>query len=152
MSIESVKEHLSKEAPELEVLEFDDSSATVELAAAILGVEPNRIGKTMAFWQGDKPILIISKGSGRVDNKKYKAVFKTKAKMLKLHEVEAETGHPIGGVCPFGLSKPLQVYLDENLKEFDYIYPAAGSPSSAVKISMDRLEELTHATWVDVCK
>lgn len=152
MSLESVKEHLSKAAPELKILELEDSSATVALAAEALGVEPDRIAKTMAFWHDDAAILILSKGSGRVDNRKFKDRFQTKAKMLKVEEVIAQTSHPIGGVCPFGLPKPLKIYLDENLKAFDHVYPAAGSPHSAVKIDLDHLAEITEAVWVDVCK
>ncbi|MCT4620613.1 MAG: YbaK/EbsC family protein [Marinisporobacter sp.] len=152
MSVESVKEQFQEQNLNLEVLEFNQSSATVELAAEAIGVEPNRIAKTMAFRVKDQEVLIVSKGNARIDNRKYKDYFKAKAKMLKADEVLEITGHPVGGVCPFGLKKPLQIYLDESLKEFDYVYPAGGSPNSAVKTTIEQLEEVTKGAWVDVCK
>lgn len=152
MSVESVKEQFQEQNLNLEVLEFNQSSATVELAAEAIGVEPNRIAKTMAFRVKDQEVLIVSKGNARIDNRKYKDYFKAKAKMLKADEVLEITGHPVGGVCPFGLKKPLQIYLDESLKEFDYVYPAGGSPNSAVKTTIEQLEEVTRGAWVDVCK
>ncbi len=151
MSIDSVKQYFRDRNLDLNVIEFKESSATVELAAQLLGVEPARIAKTMAFQLKERAVLIIAKGDARVDNRKYKDYFGEKAKMLKADQVSAVTGHPIGGVCPFGLSSPLAIYLDENLKEFDYVYPAGGSPHSAVRITVNQLAEVTQGQWVDVC-
>ena len=137
---------------DLTVIEPEHSSATVELAAKALGVEPDRIAKTMAFWIRAEPILILSKGTARVDNRKFKDYFGAKAKMLKVDEVIEETGHPIGGVCPFGLKKPLRVFLDESLKAFECVYPAGGTPNSAIMITLPILEAMSRGTWVDVCK
>jgi len=152
MSLESVKRHLMASPYDLTVIEPEHSSATVELAAKALGVEPDRIAKTMAFWIKAEPILILSIGTARVDNRKFKDYFGTKAKMLKVDEVIEETGHPIGGVCPFGLKKPLRVFLDESLKAFESVYPAGGTPKSAIKITLPILEAMSRGTWVDVCK
>lgn len=152
MSIESVKTHFETEKLPLEVLEMKTSTATVELAAAALGVEPARIAKTMAFRLKDEDILVVAKGDVRVDNKKFKTAFEQKAKFIKADEVETATGHPVGGVCPFGLAKPLKVYLDESLKVFDYVYPAGGGANTAVKIDVDYLAEVTCGTWVNICK
>lgn len=152
MSLDSVKAHFKEVAPDLKVIELEASSATVDLAAAALNVEPDEIAKTMAFWYNEEAILILSKGTARIDNGKFKEAFGVKAKMLKGDEVVEETGHPIGGVCPFGLKKPLKVYLDKTLKEFDFVYPAGGTPNSAVKISIASLEHITKGQWVDVSK
>ncbi len=152
MSIESVKTYFETEKLPLEVLEMNTSTATVELAAAALGVEPARIAKTMAFRLKDEDILVVAKGDVRVDNKKFKSAFEQKAKFIKADEVEMATGHPVGGVCPFGLVKPLKVYLDESLKVFDYVYPAGGGANTAVKIDVDYLAEVTSGTWVNICK
>lgn len=152
MSVESVKKQFEVEKLGLEVMEFESSSATVELAAELIGVEPGQIAKTMAFKVAGEDILIVSKGDARIDNRKYKDQFKSKAKMLKFEEVMEATGHPVGGVCPFGLKNPLKVFLDDSLKVYDVVYPAGGSPSSAVKISVDKLGEVTGGKWIDVCK
>jgi Cys-tRNA(Pro) deacylase len=152
MSVESVKKQFKEQNLDLEVIEFSESTATVELAAQAIGVEPEQIAKTMAFKMNDKNILIMSKGDAKIDNRKYKNNFKAKAKMLKFDEVEEITGHPVGGVCPFGLKSPMDIYLDDSLKKFDIVYPAGGSPSSAVKITVDKLQKVTNGTWVDVCK
>jgi prolyl-tRNA editing enzyme YbaK/EbsC (Cys-tRNA(Pro) deacylase) len=152
MSIESVKKQFKEEGLPLEVIELDTSTATVELAAAALGVEPARIAKTMAFRLKDRDILLLTKGDVKVDNRKFKDYFKEKARFISPEDVEEATGHPVGGVCPFGLIKPLDIYLDESLKVFDYVYPAGGGPNTAVKISVDYLAEVTKGTWVDVCK
>ncbi len=151
MSIESVKRYFEENRPEFKVIEIDQSTATVELAAAALGVEPARIAKTMAFRLKERDILILSKGDARVDNRKYKDEFREKAKMLKPEEVLDVTGHPVGGVCPFGLRSSLDVYLDVSLKEFDTVFPAAGSPNSAVEMTPEQLKEITGGIWVDVC-
>lgn len=150
MSIESVKAEFENRGLSLEVIEMGMSTATVGLAAAALGVEPARIAKTMAFRLRTEDILVVLKGDVKIDNKKFKDVFGDKAKMVKPEEVESVTGHPMGGVCPFGLKNPLSIYLDESLKVFDYVYPAAGGSNTAVKIDVSFLHEVTEAKWVDV--
>lgn len=152
MSIDSVKKQFKKEGLSLEVIEMDTSTATVELAAAALGVEPARIAKTMAFRLKERDILLLTKGDVKIDNQKFKGYFKEKAKFIGLDDVEEATGHPVGGVCPFGLIKPLDIYLDESLKVFDYVFPAGGGANTAVKIDVDYLAEVTKGTWIDVCK
>lgn len=152
MSIESVKRQFEEMDLDLEILEFEQSSATVELAAQRLGVVPDKIAKTMAFKTKEREFLIVAAGGARIDNRKCKDYFNAKVKMLKLDEVIEVTGHPVGGVCPFGLKNPIQVYLDETLRKFDYVYPAGGSPNSAVKTSIEQLETITNGIWVDVCK
>lgn len=150
MSLESVRAFLAEHAPELEIEEAPTSSATVALAAEAFGVEPAQIAKTLSLRVGERVLLLVTKGTARLDNKKARAAFGGKAKMLGLDEVEAITGHPVGGVCPFGLAQPLPVYCDVSLKEFDIVVPAAGSTNSSVRISPDRLAEITGAEWVDV--
>lgn len=152
MSIESVKKQFREEGLPLEVIEMDTSTATVELAAAALGVEPARIAKTMAFSLKEKDILILAKGDVKVDNRKFKDFFNEKAKFISIEDLEDATGHPVGGVCPFGLIKPLDIYLDNSLKVFDYVYPAGGGANTAVKIDVDYLAEVTKGIWVDICK
>lgn len=151
MSLESVKKQFKKENLGLEVLEFEESTATVELAARAIGVEPGQIAKTMALKLKDESIIIVSKGDAKIDNRKYKDYFFTKAKMLNCDEVVEITGHPVGGVCPFALKSPLKVYLDISLKQYDYVYPSAGSPNTAVKITLDKLEQVTNGQWIDIC-
>lgn len=152
MSLESVKEQFRRENLLLEVIQFDISTATVELAAAALDVEPGRIAKTMAFGLKERNILILAKGDAKIDNRKFKDFFHEKASMLGREEVENATGHPVGGVCPFGLKEKLDIYLDVSLKEFDTVYPAGGTPNSAVRITPNYLEQVTGGEWVDVCK
>lgn len=152
MSIESVRAHFRTMDREEEILEFETSSATVELAAQALNVEPGRIAKTLAFKLKDREILLVTKGDMRIDNKKFKGQFKTKAKFLTFDEVLEKTGHPVGGVCPFGLDNPLEIYLDESMKVYDFVYPAAGSPNSAIKLAPYEIETITQGVWVDVCK
>ena len=153
MSLESVKKFFSENGyTDLQILETELSSATVELAAKAHGVAPALIAKTMAFGLKDREILIVTKGDARIDNRKFKDHFHEKASMLSPEEVVEITGHPVGGVCPFGLKKPMDIYLDVSLKEFEYVYPAAGSTNSAVKITPDRLQEVTGGIWIDVCK
>lgn len=153
MSIEKAKEHLAKFGKADDVLEFDASSATVELAAAAIGCEPERIAKTLSFAVGDRVALIVCAGDARVANPKFKAVFQTKPKMLPADEAENRIGHAVGGVCPFGVSDECDVYLDESLKRFETVYPACGSSNSAIELTPAELEELTPgSTWVDVCK
>lgn len=152
MSLESVRRQFEEEDLELKVVEMGQSTATVELAADAIGVELGQIAKTMALRLKDRDILIVSNGDARIDNRKYKDYFKAKAKMLNGDEVLEITGHPIGGVCPFGLKNPLEIYLDDSLKEYDYVYPAGGAPNAAVKITVEELEKITNGAWVDVCK
>lgn len=153
MGVQDVKKYFQENNLNYEILEFEASTATVELAARALGVKPALIAKTMSFKLKNKEnILIIAAGDRRVDNRKFKDVFKTKARMLDPEEVVEVTGHPVGGVCPFGLKNNLPVYLDVSLKEYEFVYPAAGSPNSAVKMTPDELQEVTSGEWVDVCK
>lgn len=153
MSQEAVKEYFKKYGIENRILEFKESSATVELAAKAIGCKPKQIGKTLSFKIGEDAILIVVAGNAKIDNAKYKAKFNTKAKMLAPNEVEELIGHRIGGVCPFGIKKNVKVYLDESLKELECIYPAAGSSNSAIKLSIEELEKYSnYSEWVDVSK
>lgn len=153
MSIDKVKAYFSAQNASDKILEFDQSSATVELAAAAVGCEPAHIAKTMSFLLGEAPILIVTAGDARVDNKKYKAIFHQKAKMIPWDEVEGFIGHAPGGVCPFAVKDGVRVYLDESLKRFDVVYPAAGSSNSAVRLTIPELEQYCpDAQWVDCCK
>lgn len=152
MSLESVKAYFASHAPDIAILETQESSATVALAAAAHGVEPARIAKTLSLRIGDKVVLVVTSGIGRLDNRKAKATFGGKPRMLDAEEVVALTSHPVGGVCPFGLPTPLPVYCDISLKDFDEVVPAAGSTQSALKISPERMVALTKAEWVDVCQ
>ena len=153
MAIDKAKEHLKKFGFEDRVQEFDVSSATVELAAQAVGVEPGRIAKTLSFMTKEGPVLIVAAGDARIDNHKYKAFFHTKAKMLSPDQVEEYIGHAIGGVCPFGIREGVKVYLDESLKRFDTVFPACGSANSAVELSIPELELCSeYDGWVDVSK
>ena len=152
MSLESVRAFFAEKAPDISVIESTMSSATVALAAAAHGVEPGRIAKTLSLRVGERVILVVASGTARMDNKKLKARFGGKPKMLGLEEVADITGHEVGGVCPFGLKTPLPVYCDVSLKAFDEVVPAAGSIHSAVHIAPSRMAELTSAEWVDVCE
>ena len=153
MSIEDVKNYFKENQLDYKVKEVKESTATVKLAAKALGVEPALIAKTLSFKLKDnRNILLVTKGDARIDNRKYKAFFKVKAKMLKPEEVLEITGHSVGGVCPFGLKNSLEIYLDKTLKEFEYVFPAAGSGNSFIKITPDDLLKITDSNWVDVCK
>ena len=153
MSLEKAKAYLAEKGYADHVIELKDSSATVQLAAQALGVEPGMIAKTMSFLIGEEAILILTEGTARVDNRKYKDTFHMKAKMIPFEEVEKWIGHAPGGVCPFGIKEGVKVYLDESLKQFDTVYPAAGNDHSAVKLTIAELEEVAGAAgWVDVCK
>lgn len=154
MAIDKVKEYFRKYGMEDRIMEFDVSSATVELAAKAVGCEPARITKTLSFKLGDQPILIACAGDAKVANPKYKAEFGQKAKMLSFDEAEELIGHAVGGVCPFAVKDGVKVYLDVSLKRFDVVYPAAGSDNSAVALSPDEMEEYSSnfVKWVDVCK
>ncbi len=152
MSIESVRAFFAENAPDIAVILSPSSSATVALAAQAYGVEPARIAKTLSLRIGERVVLIVASGTSRMDNKKMKALFGIKPKMLSLDEVADITGHEVGGVCPFGLKAPLPIYCDVSLKAFDEIVPAAGSTHSAVRIAPARLAELVGAEWIDVCE
>lgn len=153
MAFERAEEHLKKFGLEDRIMVFDTSSATVELAAEAVGCEPARIAKTLSFHTGDGCILIVAAGDARIDNKKYKAQFHTKAKMLSFEEVEELTGHTVGGVCPFGIKEGVTVYLDESLRRFEKVYPACGSSNSAVELTLPELERASGCeAWIDVCK
>lgn len=152
MSIEKVKKYFNKYNMEDKVLEFKVSSATVELAAQALNVEPARIAKTLSFKQGDDCVLIVCAGDVRIDNKKYKSYFHTKARMLSPEEVFKATGHMIGGVCPFGIDDSIKVYTDISLKRFNTVFPACGSSNSAIELNCDELFKYSSSLgWVDVC-
>jgi prolyl-tRNA editing enzyme YbaK/EbsC (Cys-tRNA(Pro) deacylase) len=151
MSLDSVRAFFAQNAPDITVIESPVSSATVALAAEAYGVEPGRIAKTLCLRIGERVVLVVAAGTSRMDNKKIKAQFGGKPKMLGLDEVAEMTGREVGGVCPFGLKTPLPVYCDLSLKAFDEVVPAAGSTHSAVRIAPSRLAELVKAEWVDVC-
>jgi len=152
MSLQSVKDFFSSRHIDIEIIELPVSTATVALAAEAHGVEPGQIAKTLAFKLNDgKVVLVVAKGDARIDNKKFKDAF-GKGKMLGLDEVASITGHPVGGVCPFGLASPLPVYLDVSLKIYKEVIPAAGSVNSAVRISPEKMADITQAEWVDVCQ
>ena len=155
MSIESVKEYFKKFDKDKDILEFDISSATVELAAVAAGTEEARIAKTLSFiTKEDGPILIVASGDAKVDNKKYKAQFGCKAKMVPFDDAETIIGHKVGGICPFAINPDVKVYLDETLRRFETSFPAAGSANSAIELSCEELEKYSQnfCSWVDVCK
>ena len=153
MSLERAKAHLERFGLADRVQLFDVSSATVELAAQAVGCEPARIAKTLSFLLPEGPVLILAAGDARIDNGKYKAQFHTKAKMIPHDQVEELIGHGVGGVCPFGVKEGVPVWLDESLRRFDLVYPAAGTSNSAVKLTLAELEQASQALgWVDVCK
>ncbi|WP_455426808.1 YbaK/EbsC family protein [Dryocola sp. LX212] len=151
MSLQSVRQFFADHAPDIDIIELNQSTATVALAAAAHQVEPGQIAKTLSLKVKNAVILVVAKGDARLDNQKLKTAFGAKARMLSSDEVVTWTGHPVGGVCPFGLENPLTVYCDVSLKNYAEVLPAAGATHSAVRITPDRLAELTEATWVDVC-
>lgn len=153
MSVTKVREYFKQWNMEDKVMEFDVSSATVEMAAKALNCEPKRIAKTLSFMVGDKCILVVTAGDAKIDNAKYKKRFGTKAKMLPPDMVEELTGHEIGGVCPFAVNEGVETYLDISLKRFETVFPACGSSNSAIELTIDELEKYSGAReWVDVCK
>lgn len=152
MSLDSVRAFLRNHAPDIEAVELDVSTATVPEAAAAHGVAPGQIAKTLSLRIGERVVLVVTRGDARLDNRKAKAGLGGKPRMLGLDEVAELTGHPVGGVCPFGLATPLPVYCDVSLRAFETVVPAAGSPRSALRISPDRMAEITGAEWVDVCE
>lgn len=153
MSIEKVRVYFAAQGIEDRIQEFPVSSATVELAAQALGVEGRRIAKTLSFLVGDQCVLIVAAGDAKVDNPKYKAQFHTKAKMLPHDLVPEYVGHAVGGVCPFAVKEGVAVYLDESLRRFETVFPAAGSANSAIELTIPELERYAQTTqWIDVCK
>lgn len=153
MAIEKVKAYFKQYGMEERIREFDVSSATVELAAAALHCEPQRIAKTLSFMVGDQVVLVVAAGDAKIDNHKYKEQFSTKAKMLSPEEVETLVGHAVGGVCPFAVNEGVDVYLDVSLKRFETVFPAGGSSNSAIELTIAELEKYSgFAGWIDVCK
>jgi len=152
MSVENVRAYFRTHGLDHDVLEFDGSTETVELAAQALGVKPELIAKTLAFKLKEKGILVVAKGTARIDNRKFKDEFGMRAKMMTPEEVFEKTGHPVGGVCPFALNEDLEIYLDKSLKPFKKVYPAAGSKNTCIEITPEELYRVTGAKWVDLCK
>ncbi|MGN7176636.1 YbaK/EbsC family protein [Cytobacillus sp. SAFR-174] len=154
MSIENVKAHFKKWDREQDVMEFDSSSATVEQAAETIGVCSAQIAKTLSFrGNGDEAILVVAAGDAKIDNKKFRKTFGFKARLLSADEVLEQTGHAVGGVCPFGLKNDLEVYLDESMNRFETLFPACGSSNSAIELTPDEINTYSDAkAWVDVCK
>ena len=152
MSLESVRAWLGAHAPELRLIEVEETTATVDTAAKALGVEPGRIAKTLAIRAGDHIFLLCTRGDARLDNRKCKDEFGARPRMLGAEETFAVTGHPVGGVCPFGLKTPLPVYVDVSVKAFGTVYPAGGSLNTSVEVTSERLFELVAERWVDLCR
>src|SRR5690242_164383 len=152
MSLQSVRAWLAQNAPDLRLIEVDESTATVESAARALGVEPGRIAKTLAVRAGEQLFLLVARGDARLDNRKCKDELGARPRMLGAEETLELTGHPVGGVCPFGLKTPLPVYLDRSLQDFDIVYPAGGSLNTSVEVSVERLFALVAERWVDLCR
>ena len=153
MSFIKSKEHLSTYGFENKIMEFEISSATVVEAAVAVGCTEGEIAKTLSFFVGDNPILIVVSGNAKIDNAKYKKEFKIKAKMIPYSDVEKYIGHSVGGVCPFGVKENVKVYLDSSLEQFETVYPACGSSNSAVKLTLTELEKASnYEKWIDVCK
>ena len=154
MSVSLVREYLKNFGKENQVMEFEVSSATVELAAKAVGTEPARIAKSLTFWIEDLPVMIVCAGDVKIDNSKFKEFFHTKAKMIGFDEVENAVGHAVGGVCPFAIKDQVKVYLDESLKRFDKVYPACGSSNSAIGLTLEDFERICQNFngFIDVCK
>jgi len=152
MSLESVTAWLAANAPDLRLIETRDSTATVESAARALNVEPGRIAKTLAVRAGERLFLLVARGDARLDNRKCKDELGARPRMLGAEETLELTGHPVGGVCPFGLKTSLSVYLDRSLQDFDVVYPAGGSLNTSVEVSVERLFTLVAERWVDLCR
>lgn len=151
MSIEKAKKHLEKYNLSDNVIIFEESTATVELAAEALGVSEDEIAKSLSFDQKGETVLVLLAGKRRIDNKKYKQTFSCKARMLPADDVEDRTGHEMGGVCPFGVNEDVKVFLDESLKDYDFVYPACGGYNTAIKLSIDELEMASQSNgWVDI--
>jgi prolyl-tRNA editing enzyme YbaK/EbsC (Cys-tRNA(Pro) deacylase) len=152
MSLDTARAFLAEHAPDLAIIDQGASTATVAEAAATLSVEPGQIAKTLSVRLGNEVVLIVARGDARLDNRKTKDRLGARPRMLGHEETEALTGHPVGGVCPFGLAAPLPVYCDVSLRDFPIVYPAAGSRTASVAVTPERLAQLAHADWVDVCQ
>ena len=152
MSLASVREWLAENAPDLRLIEVEETTATVETAAKALGVDPSRIAKTLAVRAGEHLFLLCTRGDARLDNRKCKDEFGARPRMLGPEETLEITGHAVGGVCPFGLKRPLPVYLDMSLQAFDVVYPAGGSLNTSVEVPTERLFDLVAERWVDLCR
>lgn len=153
MAIEQARAHLAQWGMDDKILEFEVSSATVELAAQAVGCQPERIAKSLTFMVDGQCVLIVVAGDKKIDNSKFKSKFKTKAKMLTAEEVEAMVGHAVGGVCPFGVKSGVKIYLDTSLQRFETVFPACGSSNSAIELTIKELEEYAQSEeWIDVCK
>lgn len=153
MALEKAKEYLEKNNLGDRVIILDKDTSTVSLAAQALGIDDDMIAKTLSFYIDNKPILIVLSGNSRIDNKKYKEYFNTKAKMIEFENVEKEIGHSVGGVCPFGVNDGVDIYLDKSLKKYEYVYPACGSSNSAVKIKVSELESIIpYKDYIDIAK
>ncbi|WP_312699796.1 YbaK/EbsC family protein [Sedimentibacter sp.] len=153
MSIEKVREYMKQFGRDGDILEMDESTATVELAAKALGTEEARIAKSLSFYKGDDAMVIVVAGDAKIDNKKFKEYFGFKARMLAPEDTVKFTGHAIGGVCPFALSENITVYLDDSMKRFETMFPACGSSNSAIELTLDELEKVSNSKqWIDVCK
>ncbi len=153
MSLENVKKYFAQFALESRILELDESSATVELAAIALKTQGCRIAKTLSFLVEEKPTLIVMAGDAKIDNKKFRDFFKTKAKMLTVEQVSSLIGHNVGGVCPFAVNEGVQTFLDISLKRFETVFPACGSSNSAIELTIPELEKYSLSSgWIDVCK
>lgn len=151
MSVQDVVEFFKQRKRNMEILTFEDTS-TVAKAADSLGVTHGEIAKSLLFKVKDDFIMVVMAGDKRLDNRKFKDVFHTKAKMPEIAEVLTVTGHPVGGVCPFGLKQPIPIYLDQSLQAYEHVFPAAGDTNAAVKLNVDELQDITGATWVDVAQ
>lgn len=153
MAINKVREYLSKWNVSERILEFEVSSATVDLAAKAVGCEPKRIAKSLSFLVKENPILIVTAGDAKIDNKKFKTIFESKAKMINKDDVEKLIGYDVGGVCSFGINENVEVYLDESLKRFKTVFPACGTANSAIEVDLIELETFSnYKNWIDVCK
>lgn len=153
MSVEKVREYFRQFGMEERIWEKEHSSATVEEAARALGCDPQRIAKTLSFQAGEDVVLVAAAGDRKIDNKKYREQFGCKAKMLKYEEVEELTGHAVGGVCPFAVREGVKVYLDESLRRFETVFPAAGSGNSMIELTIEELERFSRSLgWIDVCR
>lgn len=152
MGIESVRKFFKDNNINLDIVVTDADTSTVDSAALAIGVEPDMIAKTMAYKLKNRNILILSKGKAKTDNKKFKDYFNEKPKMISLDDVEEIVGHPVGGVCPFGIKENLDIYLDTTLREFEFVFPAAGTSNSTVKISPDYLQKITNGVWINISK
>ena len=153
MALEKVREYFKKYDLDSRIKEFEVSSATVELAAEAVGVDPEKIGKTLSFMVNDKPVLIVVSGDAKINGTKFKAQFNTKSKMIDTDVVEELIGHDVGGVCPFAINDGVDVYLDRSIKRFSKVYPASGSSNSIIELTIEEMEEHSgYIQWIDVCK